>query len=74
MTRLGTIDWIALVLVIIGGLNTGLMGIFDFSLVDALFRGMFVLSRGIYVLIGLAALYLLIIIGRLGKKTSSSGT
>ena len=52
-----TIDWIALVLVIIGGLNWGLVGLFGFDLVAKLFGEMSGLSRVVYVLVGLAAIY-----------------
>ena len=33
------VDLIALILVIVGGLNWGLVGLFDYNLVDAIFRG-----------------------------------
>ena len=49
--------WVALVLVIVGGLNWGLIGAFNFDLVAALFGDMSMLSRAIYILIGLSAIY-----------------
>ncbi len=50
----------ALVLVIIGALNWGLVGLFQFDLVAAIFGGVnSPLSRIIYVLVGLAGLVLL---------------
>ncbi len=52
------IDRIALVLVILGGLNWGCVGIFGLDLVAALFGGSAsVLGRVVYVLICLAALW-----------------
>ncbi|MFP4424122.1 MAG: DUF378 domain-containing protein [Candidatus Woesearchaeota archaeon] len=51
-------DWIALVLVIVGGLNWGLVGLFQFNLVDFLFGSIALLERVIYVLVGVAALYM----------------
>ena len=51
------IDWIALVLVIIGGLNWGLVGFFDWNLVGAIFGDIAGLSRIIYALVGIAALW-----------------
>jgi uncharacterized membrane protein YuzA (DUF378 family) len=57
--RLNAIDWIALVLTIIGALNWGLVGLFDFNLVAALFGEMSVLSRIIYLLVGLSGLWLI---------------
>ena len=50
-------DIIALILVIIGGLNWGLVGIFQFDLVAFLFGGSAsIISRIIYTLVGLGAL------------------
>ena len=57
MDRLGTLDYIALVLLIIGGLNWGLIGLFDFDLVAAIFGTMSGISRIIYTLVGLSAIY-----------------
>ena len=51
------IEKIALVLVIVGGLNWGLYGLFSFDLVATLFGSMTILSRIVYVAIGLSALY-----------------
>ncbi len=48
---------ITLVLLIVGGLNWGLVGLFDFNLVDALFGEISMLSRIVYGLVGLSALY-----------------
>ncbi len=50
---------IALVLLIIGGLNWGLVGLFDFNLVAFLFDGFSVIiSRIIYTLVGISAIVL----------------
>lgn len=45
------------VLLIVGGLNWLLVGAFDFDLVAALFGDMSPLSRIVYVLVGLSAIY-----------------
>ena len=51
-------DIIALILVIVGGLNWGLVGIFQFDLVAFLFGGSAsIISRIIYTLVGLGALW-----------------
>ena len=50
----------SLVLVIIGGLNWGMVGAFDYNLVDSIFGMDSVLARVVYVVVGLAAVYLLI--------------
>jgi len=68
MKKLNVLDWIALILVIIGGLNWGLVGIFNFDLVAAIFGAMSILSRIVYILVGLSALYVLVILGKLTKK------
>lgn len=57
--NMNSIDWIALVLVIIGGLNWGLVGAFKFDLVAAIFGSMNIVSRIIYILVGIAALYMI---------------
>ena len=51
------IDKIALVLVIIGAINWGLVGIFNFNLVDAIFGAMSIISRIIYILVGISGLW-----------------
>ena len=51
------IDCIALILVIIGALNWGLIGIFNFNLVDTLFGAMSIISRVIYTLVGISGLW-----------------
>ncbi len=50
---------IALVLVVIGALNWGLVGILDFDLVKAIFGDMTAISRIVYTLVGLAGIYVL---------------
>ena len=52
-----TLDVIAAILLIIGGLNWGLVGIADFNLVTYVLGSMLVLSRIVFVIVGLAALY-----------------
>ena len=51
------INILSLVLVIVGGLNWGLVGLFDFDLVAAIFGGGSALSRIVYVLVGLSAIW-----------------
>ena len=53
-----SLDVLAKVLLIVGGLNWGLWGIFQFDLVAALFGGNSAgLSRIVYSLVGIAAVY-----------------
>ncbi|MHB8100724.1 MAG: DUF378 domain-containing protein [Methanosarcina sp.] len=53
------VDWLALILVVVGGLNWGLVGLFDFDLVAAIFGAGSTLSRIVYILVALAALYMI---------------
>lgn len=58
MTRINGLDRLALLLVIIGAINWGLIGFFQFDLVAALFGGQDSwLSRIVYSLVGIAGLY-----------------
>lgn len=55
-----TLDMIALILLIVGGINWLLVGLFQFDLVASIFGGQdSILSRIIYVVVGLCALYCL---------------
>ena len=51
------VDTIALVLIIIGAINWGLIGLFNFNLVDTIFGTMSLLSRIIYTLVGISGLW-----------------
>jgi uncharacterized membrane protein YuzA (DUF378 family) len=68
MGKLNVVDWIALVLVIVGGLNWALVGIIKFDLVAWIFGDMSVVSRIVYILVGIGAVYMAIIAAKLGKK------
>ncbi len=56
-STLSALDWVAMILMIVGGLNWGLVGAFEFNLVTALFGEGTALTRLVYVLVGLASLY-----------------
>lgn len=58
MQKLNTLGLITLVLVIIGGLNWGLIGFFDYDLVAAIFGSMTMTTRIVYDVVGISALYL----------------
>jgi len=66
MSRLNTLDWVALVLLVIGGLNWGLVA-FGWNLVDALFGVGSMLSTVVYGLVGLSAVYVAFILKRLNS-------
>jgi uncharacterized membrane protein YuzA (DUF378 family) len=61
-------EWIPMLLLAIGGLNWGLIGLFNFNLVSFLFGDMTPLSRIVYVVVGLCALYSLYLSSRLSNK------
>ncbi|KAJ50308.1 hypothetical protein BD780_000168 [Clostridium tetanomorphum] len=58
------LDVTALVLVIIGAINWGLIGFFSFDLVAALFGTMTAFTRVVYALVGIAGLYAISFLGR----------
>ncbi|KGO98971.1 DUF378 domain-containing protein [Novilysobacter defluvii] len=63
-----TLNLVTLVLVIIGGINWGLVGLAQFDLVAAIFGGQdAALSRIVYVLVGLSALWQIIPLVRAGR-------
>lgn len=68
MNKLSVLDWAALVLVVVGGLNWGLVGAANFDLVATLFGVMSGLSRVVYVLVGLSAVYLAVVSPKLARK------
>jgi len=65
--KLNIMDWIAVILVVVGGLNWGLVGIFNFDLVATIFGDMSGISRLVYTLVGLAAIWLALISTKLKK-------
>lgn len=69
MKNLSSLEWLVLALVIIGALNWGLIGIFNFNLVTAIFGNMSAISRIVYSLVGIAAIALLFMTARLQKKS-----
>ncbi len=56
MKKMNTLDMIALILLIVGGLNWGLVGAFNFDLVEAILGGG-ILASLVYILVGLSAVY-----------------
>lgn len=65
-------DKIALVLLIIGGLNWGLVGIFGFDLVAWLFGGTgAILSRTVYILVAISAVWCITLLFREPSRASA---
>ena len=53
------VDLISLILLIVGGLNWGLVGLFNFDLVATIFGARSTLARIVYIVVGLASLYMI---------------
>lgn len=54
------IHMVAFVLLVIGGLNWGLVGLFDLNVVNILFGNLPFVEMLVYVLVGLSAVFLLV--------------
>lgn len=65
----GVLWTIALILLIVGGVNWGLVGLFNIDLVATLFGDMTALSRIVYVLVGIAALISATALPRLARAS-----
>ncbi len=63
-----TVDYIALIIVIIGAINWGLIGFLSFDLVRFIFGDMSMLSRIIYSLVGISGLYAISYFGRIRNE------
>jgi uncharacterized protein len=66
-----TLYWITLILLVVGGLNWLLVGLFDFDLVAAIFGDMSALSRLVYVAVGLSAITVMALSMRLIRANTT---
>ena len=57
MRKLSVLDWIAFILVVIGALNWGIVGLFGVNVIGAIFGAATILTRIIYIVVGIAGLY-----------------
>jgi len=62
------LDVIAAILLVIGGLNWGLVGVADFNLVTYIFESMPVIARIVFVIVGLAAIYQILQFKAIAKR------
>lgn len=69
MRTFSSIDWLFLILLIIGGINWGLVGLFQLDLVATLFGADSGISRIVYTLVGIATLYILMSVTSRASKT-----
>ena len=68
MHKLSGLNWIAIILLIIGGLNWGLIGLFDFDLLSVLFGENSAFTRVLHTLIGLSGVYTIFVMNKLARK------
>jgi uncharacterized protein len=71
--HMNIVNIVTLILLVVGGINWGLVGLANFDLVAALFGEMSALSRVVYGLVGLSALWQLIPLLQ-GRYTDSGRT
>ena len=62
------LDYTVLTIVLIGAINWGLIGFFDFDLVSTLFGQMSILTRSIYAVVGIGGLYAISYYGRMNSE------
>ena len=62
------LDYTILTFVVIGAINWGLIGFFDFDLVSTLFGQMSMLTRIVYALVGIGGLYAISYYGRMNSE------
>ncbi|MEG2338303.1 MAG: DUF378 domain-containing protein [Clostridium sp.] len=68
--KLNGLDWLGLVLTIVGGLNWGLIGVFNFNLVSFIFGIDTIWSRIVYILVGIGALILIYTASTIQSRTT----
>ncbi len=51
-----TLQKVALVFTIIGAIVWGIIGLFDFNIIDSLFKNMHIIARIIYIIVGICGL------------------
>ncbi len=63
------LDYTLLTIAIIGAINWGLIGFFQFDLVAFLFGEMTLFSRIVYGIVGISGLYMISLFGRIGSMS-----
>jgi uncharacterized membrane protein YuzA (DUF378 family) len=70
-STMSAIDYIAMALLIIGGLNWAMVGLFDVDVVASLFGPGSPATRLVYVLVGISALYSIYTAAKMGRRNPS---
>jgi uncharacterized membrane protein YuzA (DUF378 family) len=65
---MSAVDYIAMALLIVGGLNWAMVGLLDVDVVATLFGAGSPASRLVYVLVGIAALYSIYTAAKMGRQ------
>lgn len=60
------VNYVADILVIVGGINWGLIGLLNFNLVTKIFGSVPVVEKIIYILVGVSAIYSIALLRKLG--------
>lgn len=69
--KMNALDVVAFVLTVVGGINWGLVGFFEYNLVDEIFGVGSGAARVVYAVVGVAALYSLVTFFKMsGRKTA----
>lgn len=68
MAKLSALDWVAMVLLIVGGLNWAVVGLFNVDVVASVFGVQSPLARLVYVLVGLSALYAIYLSAKMAAR------
>lgn len=68
--KINALDWTALVLVIIGGINWGMVGLFNIDVISSVFGVFSAFTRVVFTLVGLAALYMVAVSAKLAQMGS----
>ncbi|OGH69106.1 MAG: hypothetical protein A3I29_04585 [Candidatus Magasanikbacteria bacterium RIFCSPLOWO2_02_FULL_44_11] len=69
--KLTTLDWIALVFLIIGGVNWGLIGFFSYDIISAIFGVASVVTRIVFALVGISALYMVAVAFKIADMSTN---
>ena len=70
---MNVLGWIAFLLLLVGGLNWGLVGLFDFDLVAAIFGVMSPVARIVYIAVFLSAIYMVATAAATCHKPKTTG-
>ncbi len=68
MSKLNWLEWLVIVLVIVGSINWGLSAL-GLNLVDAIFGMGSTVASIIYILVGLSGLYMIMLVKKLTKSS-----